>query len=272
MGLLLIAINKQYHKFKTISSRIIPFFVKLWLLIRLLNCFSFLSLISNEKLKYTFKAARGIVFNPLGTLSHFSRLLNREWIPGRFSFKNVNTGAFLVVTLEVIFKVLLSETRAYISYNLFPWIIFDVEMEEADLTFGSQVRPLDNDKEMTETDALSLIILELNYTRPFDPETDSVQVKWNNSKIKLENWRSNSSALNKRWHNCVGKCLKDPGQYRGLDQICSIQVVTSGYFGRKSTQVVQESSYGTNRVWTNNPTFLLSGQLTGNINIECRIC
>ena len=43
----------------------------------------------------------------------------------------------------------------------------------------------------------------------------------------------------------------------------SIQVVTSGYFGRKSTQVVQESNYGTNRVWTNNPTFLLSGQLTG---------
>ena len=224
MGLLLIAINKQYHKFKTISSRIIPFFVKLWLHIRLLNCFSFLSLISNEKLKYTFKAARGIVFNPLGTLSHFSRLLNREWIPGRFSFKNVNTGAFLVVTLEVIFKVLLSETRAYISYNLFPWIIFDVEMEEADLTFGSQVRPLDNDKEMTETDALSLIILELNYTRPFDPETDSVQVKWNNSKIKFENWRSNSSALNKRWHNCVGKCLKDPGQYRG----CGSDLLYSG--------------------------------------------
>ena len=40
----------------------------------------------------------------------------------------------------------------------------------------AQVRPLDNDKEMTETDALSLIILELNYSRPFDPETDSVQV------------------------------------------------------------------------------------------------
>ena len=45
--------------------------------------------------------------------------------------------------------------------------------------FFSQVRPLDNDKEMTETDALSLIILELNYTRPFDPETDSVQVNTN---------------------------------------------------------------------------------------------
>ena len=42
----------------------------------------------------------------------------------------------------------------------------------------AQVRPLDNDKEMTETDALSLIILELNYSRPFDPETDSVQVSW----------------------------------------------------------------------------------------------
>ena len=41
------------------------------------------------------------------------------------------------------------------------------------------------------------------------------------------------------------------------------QVVTSGYFGRKTTKVVQESNYGTNRVWTNNPTFLLSGQLTG---------
>ena len=38
---------------------------------------------------------------------------------------------------------------------------------------------MDNDKEMTETDALSLIILELNYTRPFDPETDSVQVRRN---------------------------------------------------------------------------------------------
>ena len=44
---------------------------------------------------------------------------------------------------------------------------------------------------------------------------------------------------------------------------CLVQVVTSGYFGRKSSQVVQESNYGTNRVWTNNPTFLLSGQLTG---------
>merc|ERR1719412_1030081 len=82
--------------------------------------------------------------------------------------------------------------------------------------------PLDNDKEMRETDALSLIILELNYSRPFDPETDSVQV------------------------------------------------VTSGYFGRKSSQVVQESNYGTNRVWTNNPTFLLSGQLTGFDPIETR--
>ncbi len=47
------------------------------------------------------------------------------------------------------------------------------------ILFSHQVRPLDNDKEMTETDALSLIILELNYTRPFDPETDSVQVKTN---------------------------------------------------------------------------------------------
>jgi len=84
------------------------------------------------------------------------------------------------------------------------------------------VRPLDNDKEMTETDALSLIILELNYSRPFDPIADSVQV------------------------------------------------VTSGYFGRKSTTVVQESNYGTNRVWTNNPTFLLSGQLTGFDPIETR--
>ena len=45
------------------------------------------------------------------------------------------------------------------------------------LTF-SQGPPLDNDKEMRETDALSLIILELNYSRPFDPETDSVQVSW----------------------------------------------------------------------------------------------
>jgi len=84
------------------------------------------------------------------------------------------------------------------------------------------VRPLDNDKEMTETDALSLIILELNYSRPFDPETDSVQV------------------------------------------------VTSGYFGRKSTKVVQDANYGTNRIWTNNPTFLLSGQLTGFDPIETR--
>ena len=42
-------------------------------------------------------------------------------------------------------------------------------------------------------------------------------------------------------------------------------MVTSGYFGRKSSQVVQESNYGTNRVWTNNPTFLLSGQLTGGL-------
>ena len=41
------------------------------------------------------------------------------------------------------------------------------------------------------------------------------------------------------------------------------QVVTSGYFGRKSTKVVQDANYGTNRIWTNNPTFLLSGQLTG---------
>ena len=46
------------------------------------------------------------------------------------------------------------------------------------------------------------------------------------------------------------------------------QVVTSGYFGRKTTKVVQESNYGTNRVWTNNPTFLLSGQLTGKTGME----
>ena len=42
----------------------------------------------------------------------------------------------------------------------------------------SQGPPLDNDKEMRETDALSLIILELNYSRPFDPESDSVQVSF----------------------------------------------------------------------------------------------
>ena len=63
------------------------------------------------------------------------------------------------------------------------------------------------------------------------------------------------------------------------------QVVTSGYFGRKSIQVVQHANYGTNRyntykklniltfqltnrVWTNNPTFLLSGQLTGVITLS----
>ena len=61
----------------------------------------------------------------------------------------------------------------------------------------AQVRPLDNDKEMTETDALSLIILELNYSRPFDPDTESVQV------MRVEN--SNSylyvSSLSKfRYH------------------------------------------------------------------------
>ena len=59
------------------------------------------------------------------------------------------------------------------------------------------VRPLDNDKEMPETDALSLIILELNYSRPFDPDTESVQV------MRVEN--SNSylyvSSLSKfRYH------------------------------------------------------------------------
>ena len=45
-----------------------------------------------------------------------------------------------------------------------------------------------------------------------------------------------------------------------------ILLFSNAYFGRKSTQVVQESNYGTNRVWTNNPTFLLSGQLTGKYN------
>ena len=44
--------------------------------------------------------------------------------------------------------------------------------------FLSQVRPPDQDKEMLEMDALSLIILELNYSRPFDPESDSVQVSF----------------------------------------------------------------------------------------------
>ena len=51
-----------------------------------------------------------------------------------------------------------------------------IVLKNCHLTFNLKVRPLDNDKEMTETDALSLIILELNYSRPFDPETDSVQV------------------------------------------------------------------------------------------------
>ena len=53
--------------------------------------------------------------------------------------------------------------KRYTGYCLFPIYLV-------------QVRPLDNDKEMTETDALSLIILELNYSRPFDPIADSVQV------------------------------------------------------------------------------------------------
>ena len=30
----------------------------------------------------------------------------------------------------------------------------------------------------------------------------------------------------------------------------------------------QEANYGTNRIWTNNPTFLLSGQLTGEILLQ----
>jgi hypothetical protein len=40
-------------------------------------------------------------------------------------------------------------------------------------------------------------------------------------------------------------------------------VITNSYFGQKTVTVNQEASYGTNRIWTNNPTFLLSGQLTG---------
>lgn len=84
------------------------------------------------------------------------------------------------------------------------------------------VRPPDNDKEMLEMDALSLIILELNYSRPHDSKNDDVKV------------------------------------------------VTSSYFGQRTTVVTQESNYGTNRVWTNNPTFLLSGQLTGFDPIDTR--
>jgi len=84
------------------------------------------------------------------------------------------------------------------------------------------VRPPDNDKEMLEMDALSLIILELNYSRPHDSKSDDVKV------------------------------------------------VTSSYFGQRTTVVTQESNYGTNRVWTNNPTFLLSGQLTGFDPIDTR--
>lgn len=83
------------------------------------------------------------------------------------------------------------------------------------------VTPTDNDKEMKIMDALSLIILELNYTRPHDPNDN-------------------------------------------------IKVVTSSYFGHKTTEVSQESNYGTNRVWANNPTFLLSGQLTGFDPIDTR--
>lgn len=84
------------------------------------------------------------------------------------------------------------------------------------------VRPPDNDKEMLEMDALSLIILELNYSRPHDSKNNDVKV------------------------------------------------VTSSYFGQRTTVVTQESNYGTNRVWTNNPTFLLSGQLTGFDPIDTR--
>ena len=38
------------------------------------------------------------------------------------------------------------------------------------------MRPPDNDKEMLEMDALSLIILELNYSRPHDSKNDDVKV------------------------------------------------------------------------------------------------
>ena len=31
--------------------------------------------------------------------------------------------------------------------------------------------------------------------------------------------------------------------------------------------MTQEASYGTNRIWANNPTFLLSGQLSGNLSL-----
>jgi hypothetical protein len=36
--------------------------------------------------------------------------------------------------------------------------------------------------------------------------------------------------------------------------------------------VNQEASYGTNRIWTNNPTFLLSGQLTGMSSVLSGSC
>ena len=39
-----------------------------------------------------------------------------------------------------------------------------------------QVRAPDNDKEMRDVDALSLIILELNYSRPHDSKHDDVKV------------------------------------------------------------------------------------------------
>lgn len=76
----------------------------------------------------------------------------------------------------------------------------------------------------------------------------------------------------KSWHSLGESVIPDSRRSRSIVhgrviRFPSIQVVTSGYFGRKSTQVVQESNYGTNRVWTNNPTFLLSGQLTGNNRI-----
>lgn len=84
------------------------------------------------------------------------------------------------------------------------------------------VRPPSADKEMTEMEALSLIILELNYSKPHEAKNSNVQVE------------------------------------------------TMSYFGKKTVVVNQESSYGTNRVWTNNPTFLLSGQLTGFDPIDTR--
>ena len=42
-----------------------------------------------------------------------------------------------------------------------------------------------------------------------------------------------------------------------------LQVITNSYFGEKTVSVTQEASYGINRIWAQNPTFLLSGQLTG---------